>query len=215
MMLDVYDWILSPEIREHLRKTYPLSLEEKMQIICGAFRSIEEKEPALRTLLEEAEPGETREKLEKVIRLYGLALEELQKTGPEHLFVLSVVCSKPSKRDPLSVGGIYIYASCAELLEHAGDVRKVPQFYAYKLEWVNGTCAEAMQFGVQQVDGVYCVTQFWPSDKKMEEWGIDEETEYLSLGHSGDGIYRYPLPFMTGDLGPVHINQIRGFPSKF
>ena len=67
-MLDVYDWILSPEIREHMRANYPLSVEEKMHIICGGFRSIEEKETALRTLLDES--GEKREQIETMIRLY-------------------------------------------------------------------------------------------------------------------------------------------------
>ena len=54
-MTDIYSWILSPEVREHLRKTYPLSTLDKTRLICGAFRSIEEKETALRALLEEAE----------------------------------------------------------------------------------------------------------------------------------------------------------------
>ena len=43
-MTDIYSWILSPEVREHLRKTYPLSTLDKTRLICGAFRSIEEKE---------------------------------------------------------------------------------------------------------------------------------------------------------------------------
>ena len=86
-MTDIYSWILSPEVREHLRKTYPLSTLDKTRLICGAFRSIEEKETALRALLEEVEPGEDRERLTKLVRLYGLALEELRTTGPEALFV--------------------------------------------------------------------------------------------------------------------------------
>ena len=33
-MTDIYSWILSPEVREHLRKTYPLSTLDKTRLIC-------------------------------------------------------------------------------------------------------------------------------------------------------------------------------------
>ena len=100
-MLDVYNWILSPEIREHMRANYPLSVGEKIQIICGGFRSIEDKEAALRALLEEADPGESRERIHRLIRLYGLVLGKLRKIGPEHLFVLPVVRSQHTRQQAI------------------------------------------------------------------------------------------------------------------
>lgn len=55
LMPDIYDWILSPEIREYLRGTYRPNLMEKQTLIRSAYCSIEEKLSALRELLHEAE----------------------------------------------------------------------------------------------------------------------------------------------------------------
>ena len=79
-MLDVYDWILSPEIREHMRTNYPLSVGEKIQIICGGFRSIEDKNTALRALLEEAEPGMLDSPL--IQFAFGMTISELIAQSP-------------------------------------------------------------------------------------------------------------------------------------
>ena len=194
-MLDVYDWILSPEIREHMRTNYPLSVGEKIQIICGGFRSIEDKNTALRALLEEAEPGKSRERIQRLIRLYRLALEELHKTGSEHLFALPSFRSKHT-------GNASLYSSYQELLEHAEDFCKGPHLGASKWERVNGKWDDAIEFDVQKVNGVYCSTQFWLSDKLAEKWGIDENTMDFQLGKDELGAewVRYPIPFGTGDL---------------
>ena len=44
---DVYDWVLSPEIREHMRTARPLTVEEKADIIDGGCRPIADKYAAL------------------------------------------------------------------------------------------------------------------------------------------------------------------------
>lgn len=201
-MLDVYSWILSPEIREHLRANYPLSAWEKMQIICGAFRSIEEKETSLRCLLDETEPGEAQICLRKLIRLYGLVAEELQKTGPEHLFVLPVSRSGPGKTNSLITSDAYLYDSYAELLEQAEDVCRGPHLGASKWERVNGKWESVIGFDVQRVGGASRTTRFRLDDEKEKEWGIDEDTMDLQLGNDELGFERihYPIPFQTGDL---------------
>ena len=202
-MLDVYNWILSPEIREHMRMNYPLSVGEKIQIICGGFRSNGDKKTALRALLAEAEPGEIRVRIQRLIRLYRLALEELYKTGSEHLFVLPTVRSLHTpKRTNLSIGDACLYASYRELLEHADDIRKGPNLGASNWERVNGKWDDRIEFDVQKVNGAYCSTRFWPSDKIAEKWGIDENTMDFQLGKDelGSEWVRYPIPFVTGDL---------------
>lgn len=200
-MPDIYSWILSPEIRDHLRANYPLSAWEKMQIICGAFRSIEEKESALRALLEEAEPGEAREQIQRLIRLYGLALEELRKTGPEHLYVLPTTRPGPNRTTSLVPCNASLFSSYAELLAYE-NLSVGPCLCASKWERVNGKWESAIEFDVQRVDGVFCTTRFWLSDEKKELWGIDEDTMYLQLDidEMGFGCTRYPIPFQTGDL---------------
>lgn len=196
-MLNVFDWILSPEIQEHIRKNYVLSLEEKALIICGGYRNIEEKEAALRALLEEAEPGEVREQIGQLARLYGLAIEELQKTGPEHLFVLPFSRPWSDEKDSLITCDAQLYSSYAELLEHAEDNCTGPHLGACKWERINGKWESVIEFDVQTINGAHCATQFWLSDEKEGEWGIDEDTWDFQLCH--DRI-PYPIPFMTGDL---------------
>lgn len=200
-MTDIYSWILSPEVREHLRKTYPLSTLDKARLICGAFRSIEEKETALRALLEEVEPGEDRERLTKLVRLYGLALEELRTTGPEALFVLPACRSRPDKTNPLLSCEAGLYASYEELLEEAEVIGKGPQC-ASKRKRVDGRWQVAIGFDVHQVNGVYCATRFWHIDGWLGVDGIVEETMDIQAGY--DEYYPeqilYPIPFMTGDL---------------
>lgn len=195
-MPDLYDWVLSAEIREHLRANHPLSTAEKVQHVCGGFRSIEEKEAALRALLEEAEPGELREKLGTLVRLYGLAIEELGESGPECLFVLPVSRSRPGKTNTLILCDACLYSSCAGLLEHAEGG---PHLCASKWERVNERWEKVIDFDVQQVNGTHCATRFWPSGGKEAEWGIDMDALSFALG-LGDGRVCCPIPFMTGDL---------------
>lgn len=201
-MLDVYSWILSPEIRDHVRANYPLSVEEKMQIICGAFRSIEEKGTFLRCLLDETEPGEAQICLKKLIRLYGLVAEELRKTGPEHLYVLPISRPCPGKKNSLNVCDAYLYGSYAEVLENAEDICIGPHLGVSKWERVNGKWEAVIEFDVQCVGGVSRTTRFWLDDEKRKEWGIDEETIDLQLGNDELDFERihYPIPFRTGDL---------------
>ena len=49
---NIYDWILSEEIREDWRRKPPLSLTEQAQIIRFAYRSVEEKLQAFKELFE-------------------------------------------------------------------------------------------------------------------------------------------------------------------
>lgn len=207
-MLDVYDWILSPEIREHLRETYPLSALEKTRIICGAFRSIEEKEAALRALLEET--GEDREQIAKLVRLYGLALEELGKTGPEVVFVFPYCHSRPDKTNSLLSCSSCLFSSYAELLEQAEGICTGPHLGVSKWERTGGRWEETMEFDVQQVNGVSCTTRFRPGVGRLEAWGIDEDTMALQLGY--DECFfeqiQYPIPFMTGDLVKLDVPML-------
>lgn len=64
---DIYPWILSGEIREHIRRTYHLSFFEKEGIICRAYRSLEDKLSALQVLSAEAENEREQEKIGQMI----------------------------------------------------------------------------------------------------------------------------------------------------
>ena len=61
---NIYDWILSKEIREYWKKKPPLPPGEQAQIIFTAYRPIEDKLQALMEILEKAGECEEREELE-------------------------------------------------------------------------------------------------------------------------------------------------------
>ena len=56
--LDVYDWVLSPEVRDYMRTARPLTIEEKADIIDSGCRPITDKYAALTDLLRKAEREE-------------------------------------------------------------------------------------------------------------------------------------------------------------
>ena len=85
--MDIYDWILSEEIREHLRANHSLSFEEKILIIHTAYRSFEEKYAALQALSDEAETKEDRDFLSQMCRLYEWAFEQLHSEMPDQVFI--------------------------------------------------------------------------------------------------------------------------------
>lgn len=59
--LDIYSWILSPEIREAWKKEPPLPLLEQAAIIDSAYRPVEEKLRVIAGLYVRAKTGEEKE----------------------------------------------------------------------------------------------------------------------------------------------------------
>lgn len=151
------------------------------------------------------ETGEDREQLTKLVRLYGLALEELGRTGPEVLFVLPYCLSRPDKTNSLLSCSSCLFSSYEELLEQAEDICEGPHLGASKWERMNGRWEEIMEFDVQWVNGVFCTTRFRLGGGRLEAWGIDEGTMSLQLGYDVCSFEQieYPIPFMTGDLVKV------------
>lgn len=85
---DIYPWILSEEIREHIRRTHPLSIFEKEGIICRSYRALEDKLSALQALHDEAENEEEQEKIGQIILLCQFALRQLYSSKPGQVFLL-------------------------------------------------------------------------------------------------------------------------------
>ena len=98
--LNVYDWVLSPEIREHMRTARPLTIEEKADIIDGGCRSIVDKYAALTALLRKAKRGEDKALLADLLKLYGWAFEELHSQRPGQVFLFQERWWKDSPPGP-------------------------------------------------------------------------------------------------------------------
>ena len=86
-MVNVFSWILSPEIREYLREHYRPNLMEKQALIRSAYRPVEEKLAALQELLHEAETEEDQLFLERVIVVYQLAIREIRECRRDEFYL--------------------------------------------------------------------------------------------------------------------------------
>ena len=106
---DVYDWVLSPEIREHMRTARPLTVEEKADIIDSGCRPIVDKYAALTALLQEADREEDKAILTDLLKLYDWAFEELHSRRPEQVFIFQETWWKddPLDHDPCGVQGVF------------------------------------------------------------------------------------------------------------
>lgn len=200
--MDVYDWIGSPEVRENMREYYPLSMQEKTDIICGACRGFEEKEAALQALLKETETRKDRKRVGRLIQMYRFVLRELRETGPGCIFALPVVRSWPFRPFMQINCEACVYSSYEDLLRGGEEIGNDPYFYGTKWTFVNGKWENVIEFDLQRVNGVLTATRFWVSKEKERAWGITEEMENLQQGEGFGPCGRnpYPIPFATGDL---------------
>lgn len=76
--LDIYSWILSPEIRMAWRKEHPLPLLEQAAIIYPAYRSVEEKLGAIVSLYARAGTSEEKEELGQAKSFYETAIRQMK-----------------------------------------------------------------------------------------------------------------------------------------
>ena len=223
--MDIYDWILSEEIREHLRANHSLSLDEKVTVIHTAYRSLEEKYAALQALLEEAENQEDKDVLSQMCRLYEWAFEQLHEEMPGQIFLYALPCDRePGETDAgSSIKGIYhTYDELMEFLEDEMEgmdtstaPRRADDAYnpdsiremAWIEKWacVDGKMEWIGSFGIFKVEEHYCFRNFvfYQWGKTFEEFvrqmGISERVIRLVYAFV-DCENPLPLPFRHGDL---------------
>ena len=220
--LDVYDWVLSPEIREHMRTARPLTIEEKADIIDGGCRPIVDKYAALTALLREADREEDKAILTDLLKLYDWAFEELHSRRPEQVFIFQETWWKddPLDHDPCGVQGVFrTYEELTDYLkEYEGYYEDPPlgypdgiDFRGYVEKWaeVDGKMQSVLGLNIFLVDGKIIIQDFDPwyleSVRKdgYKELGIRYEAERI---HSyGTGLTTFPLPFRSGDLVQVEV----------
>ena len=219
---DVYDWVLSPEIREHMRTARPLTVEEKADIIDSGCRPIVDKYAALTALLREADREEDKAILTDLLKLYGWAFEELHSRRPEQVFIFQETWWKddPLDHDPCGVQGVFrTYEELTDYLkEYEGYYEDPPlgypdgiDFRGYVEKWaeVDGKMQSVLGLNIFLVDGKIIIQDFDPwyleSVRKdgYKELGIRYEAERI---HSyGTGLTTFPIPFRSGDLVQVEV----------
>ncbi len=206
---DIYDWILSPEIRGYLRENYPLSCIEKAEVICSAYRSIEDQYAALCTLLDEAEKEADRDVLTQLLQLYRWAFRELRQIRPGQIFICEAQYTSEDDIGDLStrcnVEGIF--RTYEEVFGFLGDMEKdcdfSPGYSFYVEKWalVDNNMEEILGLDFYFMDGAFQVTRFWPSEGKHHEI-----YHKLNVGFDAEHLHNwylenvFPLPFKSGDL---------------
>lgn len=207
-MLDIYDWILSPEIRDYLRENYTMSVEEKAKLICSGCRPLDEKYEALHTLLDEAESQEDRSLIAELLKLYDWAFEELKEETPGQVFI-SYVDEK--KED---FGGVqevfYTYDEIVTYMEkrsgrdYTEDEPIFDEDCIEKWEPINGKMDNTITFKMLNIRGKCCITHF-----RVFEYRKDFESAFNERGISRSisrlqreycEYIKLPLPFKLGDL---------------
>lgn len=213
--LDIYSWILSPEIRKAWKKEPPLSLLAQAAIVYRAYRPVEEKLWAILELYARAETEEEKETLGQARDFYKEAVRQMK--GPDRE-------AAAEKQDP---GEVWLsLCSDYDMAEDSHPLRRnfyeEPHlFYSYEAarEWAaqyvecgwesclitkwalkKGGPEEGITCSARLVNGVFCTTHAY-----MEGFSnCDLNGRHLP----------YSLPFATGDLvkleGPVFSRPIFG-----
>lgn len=211
IMLDVYDWILSQEIRDYQRENYPLSCMEKAEIICSAYRPIEDKYAALCALLDEAEKEAEQEVLEQLLRLYRWVFEELGRDRFGQIFVCEtqfVSEDDIGQMDDTNGSIEGIFCAYEEVLDFFRGMEKDHNFspgYSFYVEkWApaNNGMEEILGLEFYFIDGAFHVTMFWPHEGKCHD-----TYQKLNIEYDAQRLHEYylevnelPLPFQSGDL---------------
>lgn len=216
-LTDLYDWILSAEIRDCLRAGRRLSFDEKAGIIHTAYRSLEEKREALRELLGEAESPEDREALMQVCGLYDRASAHLRGETPGQVFVCigSRSCEPGETIWHGPVWGVFhTYGELMEYLENRmgyridshtapclPDAAYGPEDISEtarieKWAYAGGRMECVISFGLFCIQGRCCFRDFLadlPGRKEVSGRAWE-------LLHFDEGRNPLPLPFRPGDL---------------
>lgn len=208
-MTNIYDWILSPEIRGYIQKNHVLSLREKVRIVCGGCRSIEEKYRTLGLLSEEAESREDTAFIRSLLRLYEWAFEELLAEHAGQVFVLMEHRGR-SLDDVLNAkfeGIEQIFRTYSELQDCLKEYGRLyrNQFRTASIEkWgmADGKMRQSMELHICADRGYAFIDRFdmpWEQYKRMN---VPFETRVI---HTGDYRTAIPLPFQNGDFVKIDI----------
>lgn len=217
-MIDIYSWVLSPEIRDYLRTARPLTIEEKAEIIDGGYRSVEEKHAALTILLQEAEREDDKALLTDILLLYDWAFEELHSRRPGQVFTFQAAIMS---NGPYDVKGLF--RTYEELTEYLKEVETSCQNcsleYPYGVsfeglvnKWaeIGGKMQCVLSLGIFLVDRKIIIQDFgpWYLDDVLKNKYKERKISSKAVRFRRTGNTTIPLPFHTGDLVQVQTPEM-------
>lgn len=215
---DLYDWIVSQEIRDYLRENHRFSFGEKIRLIVGACRPLEEKYDALRVLWEESE-GEEKRLAAELVRLYDWAFDQLYRETPGQVFIfMEELGCDIGGYDTRYHGVDRMFRTYEELAAYIKqyeswwnkdpfDGAQAVSKAAWIEKWapVNGELKAVIAFSLFHIEGrlgVQCFSPWWlthgkEGDAHAEQLGISKDAMFL---YEDNSMNHLPLPFQTGDL---------------
>lgn len=212
-MIDIYSWVLSPEIRDYLRTARPLTTEEKAEIIDSGYRPIVQKYAALTSLLRRTENENDKALLTDILRIYDWVFEELhsRRLGQVFIFQAAIMSS-----GPYDVKGVF--QTYEELTEHLKEVEMSCQNcsleYPYGVsfeglvdKWaeIDGRMQCVLSLGIYLVDRKIIIPNFgpWYLDDVLKNRYKERKISSKAVRFRRTGNTTIPLPFHTGDLVQV------------
>lgn len=207
-MSEVYSWIRSPEIQEHIRKNFQPDVREQFRLIHGAYRPIKEKLSALWDLRSYAKEKEDKEFLHKVIAVYRLAIREIGQCGWGEIYLLNAALQfggdSGLQAYPFSYIGELATEICHSYKAVEGSLwdpaEYCPLSCGYSVEkWQRRSeWSIRVRFDLRAIDGKYQAVGFSLCDILFIQTGLTQDT-WRSICDP-DTPHPYPLPFSTGDL---------------
>ncbi len=214
---NIYDWILSKEIREDWKKKPPLPPGEQAQIIFTAYRPIEDKLQALMEILEKAGECEEREELEQAVCYYKVAMERMKPgdkafTGergesPKDIWTVETyeyenrMGSLEGKHD---LTAFYLFYSFEAAKQWIGSLKYEDESVEHCVcKWILGKekPKDVLECTLRMVGGQLCTIDVYMDD-------------YRRMTFSHDRHLPYGIPFSIGDLvkldGPVFSEPLFG-----
>lgn len=187
-------WILSQEIREFWWQNYQPTVMERLALIRGAYRPMEERLDALCALLKEAETCQERQAINEDIRLFRYALREIYDTKPGQFFLLRYphFTQKPESAVWPRTG---VFATFPDILDDQ-DVKngcwKNCGFMVEKWDMTGKVPEELFTFDLRSIDDKLAITTLYVNPTQRERAGVSQET----LDRDNYGLFnRHPYAF--------------------
>lgn len=207
MSLDIYSWIPSLKVAEHLRKNRAFTMTEKYQLIHDASCPLEEKLEALLKL--EAEASEEREKefMSRAIEVYRLALRLMEEQPSDSFFLVKAFS------DTNELVGAIPYATFTQVLEQAADDKTASSYLAeFWQKTTNGGLTSPIEYHLLPLNGQLRSTNFWIDDDMLPFNSLSETGDvYAPNTHDLFDSKLYLcclLPFENGDLVCLEVDGV-------
>ncbi len=205
----IYNLIRSEEVREHARKYWELSPEDRVLLVHLSFYPLQEKYEILKDLAESIPEGDAKRYAENFVKVYKLVLEHIMRPKERVLYLCEL--SRPAEKlyrdeaDKVRCGyddDDYMfrdwYDSYKELIDsEITPYEPMEPGYRYSVYVVSvpasGPSDQKVHFFMDHIDGKTEISAFCACDKWLKESGISDAVIYDLFNGGNGGRHSYPF----------------------